>query len=153
MQTQIFGWLPKCLIIYCSHKENSFLRGMMVCGSDRSLLSSLCILIRLFLFESLLPERAHRVHVLLQLQCCIVNYLSQRMRKQLQLYPIISYTFTSITTRRPSLSGRLLSPGQLFPYSFIYLFLDPIISYVINLGGSEIYLEDSSNPNLASHFF
>lgn len=61
VQTQIFGWLPKCLIIYCSHKENSFLRGMMVCGSDRSLLSSLCIPIRLFLFESLLTERAHRV--------------------------------------------------------------------------------------------
>lgn len=27
---------PKCLIIYCLYKENPFLRGMLVCGFNRS---------------------------------------------------------------------------------------------------------------------
>lgn len=38
VQAQIFaGYLySKCLTIYCLYKENPFLRGMLLCGSNRS---------------------------------------------------------------------------------------------------------------------
>lgn len=38
VQAQIFaGYLySKCLTIYCFYKENPFLRGMLLCGSNRS---------------------------------------------------------------------------------------------------------------------
>lgn len=43
-----FERLLKCLVIYCIYKKNPFLSGVLMCGSNRSPLSFLCIIVKLY---------------------------------------------------------------------------------------------------------